>query len=399
MRVLILCTKFSTVESDGWLTNDLAAAYAAAGHEVTVVCVDWSGQSRAQVLTMYGSVRVINTPIDLSAVGCLPGALQKMYKWFWASRRAIPFVDQHLTVQPYDLFVGFSPASTAFWMQRHLLRRLKPARKYMVLWDFFPRYHHELGLIPAGPLFTIAKRMETLAIRQFDTVGVMSPANIPYFWKETPSFRGKVEVLPLWGPQTLAQEGNRQEIRHRFGLPQDRIVAIFGGQLIPGRGIELLLKLAEASRERCPQVVFAIAGGGPLEDYLKQRLTEPELANVRYLGKIPRDEYLTFLTACDIGIVFNSGTVSVPTFPSKSIDYFRAGLPILGAVEAATDYSEILENEIHGGYSSVTTQFEQIRENLAKLCASENHRRELGENGRRYFLAKMTAPQIVSQIH
>ena len=79
-----------------------------------------------------------------------------------------------------------------------------------------------------GPLFTIAKRMETLAIRQFDTVGVMSPANIPYFWKETPSFRGKVEVLPLWGPQTLAQEGNRQEIRHRFGLPQDRIYETAG---------------------------------------------------------------------------------------------------------------------------------------------------------------------------
>ncbi|VVE81582.1 glycosyltransferase WbuB [Pandoraea sputorum] len=399
MRVLILCTKFSTVESDGWLTNDLAAAYASAKHDVTVVCVDWSGQSHSQVLTMYGNVRVINTPIDLSAVRRLPASLQKMYKWFWASRAAIPYIDQHLAAEPYDLFVGFSPASTAFWVQRHLLKRLKPKRKYMVLWDFFPRYHHELGLIPAGPIFKIAKCMETLAIKQFDTVGVMSPANIPYFWKETPTFAGQVEVLPLWGPQELAREGDRKEIRGRYGLPQDGVVAIFGGQLIPGRGIELLLRLAEASSESCPGVIFAIAGSGPLEGYLKARLTEPALSNVRYLGKIPRDEYLTFLTACDIGVVFNSGTVSVPTFPSKSIDYFRAGLPILGAVEAATDYSEILENDIHGGYSSVTTQFERIQENLAKLCASESHRRELGENGRKYFQAKMTAPQIVAQIH
>lgn len=398
MNILVLCTKFAMSESDGSLSNDLVAAFAQAGHRVTVICLEWSGTTRAEVKTLYGSATILNIPVDLQRAAAWPHAIQKAYKWFLASRNAISMVDAGLLEKHYDLFVGFSPASACFWLQKHLLKKFKIKKKYMILWDFFPRYHAELGLIPKGPVYWIAKYLESSAIRDFDTIGVMSQANISFFRKEFTSYRGNIEVLRLWGPQTVPPQGDSAIIRTQYGLAQNSLICIFGGQLIPGRGIELLLRLADAVRTKLPNVFFVVAGKGPLEHYLTENLENGKHPNVRYLGQLPREQYLQFLTICDIGLVFNSGTVTVPTFASKTIDYLRAGKPILGAVEANTDYSEILENEIKAGYSCVTTDIEQLIANLTALCENPKMRQEMGLNGRQYFNKYMTSPIISNQI-
>jgi hypothetical protein len=53
------------------------------------------------------------------------------------------------------------------------------------------------------------------------------------------------------------------------------------------------------------------------------------------------------LAACDVGIVCTVPGVDVPTFPSKTIDMLRAGVPIAAAVERTTDYADFIrENHI-----------------------------------------------------
>ena len=41
MRVLMLCTKYPLESNDSYMTNELAGALVAAGHNVQVVVVDW----------------------------------------------------------------------------------------------------------------------------------------------------------------------------------------------------------------------------------------------------------------------------------------------------------------------------------------------------------------------
>ncbi|WP_315385173.1 glycosyltransferase family 4 protein [Microvirgula aerodenitrificans] len=398
MKILMLCTKFSLLESDGWLTNDLAAAFSEQGHDVTVVCLDWSGESSAQTKTLYENVFVINIPVNLNKFEFFPRSVKKLYKWFWASADAIPFVSRKISAQEVDIFIGFSPAATTFWLQRYLLKKVRPKFKYMILWDFFPRYHAELGLVPRGGVYLVAKYIENTAVNKYDVVGVMSEANVKFLHSEFYFPRGRVEVLPLWGPAVLADRVDRAAVRAGHNFPENGILCVFGGQLIPGRGIELLLNLARSVKDVLPSVLFVVAGKGPQEPFLRRELEKDELKNVRYIGQVPRDQYLQLIAACDIGLVFNSGTVSVPTFPSKTIDYFRAGLPILGAVEEATDFSEILQYEIGAGYSSAAKNIEQIRNNLLLMCESEVKRKEMGRQGQAYFLSRMTATSTVEKI-
>ena len=48
------------------------------------------------------------------------------------------------------------------------------------------------------------------------------------------------------------------------------------------------------------------------------------------------------ISACDIGLVCTVAGVDSSSFPSKTIDYLRAGLPIVAAVEQESDYREFL---------------------------------------------------------
>jgi len=397
MRILILCTKYSLTESDGWLTNDLAAAFSEHGHEVTVVCLDWTGASNPTTTTMYGKVSVVNVPASVDRFAFAPRVFRNLYKWFFSSHDAISYVDAHVTGE-FDLLIGFSPAATTYWLQRHLIKKCRPGRRYMVLWDFFPRSNAELGLVPRGPIYYVAKKLEARAIDDFHVVGLMSPANVKFMAKEFSGFKGRSEVLPLWGPAQFPGDVSRDEVRDQFGLPKDAVIAVFGGQLTPGRGIELLLRVADASRDALPRAYFVVAGRGPLEGYLTEQLKLPRYQNVRFLGQIPRNRYLDFLTVCDIGLVFSSGALTVPSFPSKTIDYFRAAVPVLGAVEAATDFSHIIETEIGAGYSSTSSDFAKIMENLEKLVLSARLRAEMGQRGLAYFKSRMTASAIVTQI-
>lgn len=65
-------------------------------------------------------------------------------------------------------------------------------------------------------------------------------------------------------------------------------------------------------------------------------------ANVFYLPGVPRDDYLAAVAACDVGLVATVPGVSSFSFPTKTIDYLRAGLPVVAAVEPGSDYLDIL---------------------------------------------------------
>ncbi len=52
--------------------------------------------------------------------------------------------------------------------------------------------------------------------------------------------------------------------------------------------------------------------------------------------------------ACDVGLVSTTADTGVPTFPSKTIDYIRAGVPVVASVETTTDYRDFVRENGFG---------------------------------------------------
>lgn len=379
MRVLLLCTKFSLIESDPWLTNELADALQLAGHEVTVGCLDWSAAGNsptAELITGAGVRVIVMSPVVTRSP---LSSLNKGLKWALSSVQAYRTLRKLLRNEKFDLLIGFSPAVTMAVPILMLTRQLH-TKSFLIQWDFFPFHHRQIGLISSPIAFHAARAAETLLIRRFDTIGCMSPANVDYLhahYNLLPVQR--VCVLPIWAKETRLNEIDSDAVRLKYELPRTRPIVIFGGQLAPGRGLEDLLKMAEVAEGANSPLSFLIMGSGPLEVLVKAYIGRGH-HNLRWVPRVPRSEYLEVIGACDVALVCTVRDVDVPTFPSKTLDYLRSGLPIVASVEKSTDYSVFLESNAVG-ISVEAGEPSKLKEAIEELINDKARYRLMRRNG------------------
>jgi glycosyltransferase involved in cell wall biosynthesis len=100
--------------------------------------------------------------------------------------------------------------------------------------------------------------------------------------------------------------------------------------------------------------------------------------NIRIEPPVARSEYLSLVGACDVGMVATVKEFTSWAFPSKTIDYLRAGLPIVTAVEPGSDYPGLLSR--YGVIEDVEcgnpVAFQAAVERLAAKSRLRSHLRE-----------------------
>lgn len=340
MNILLLCTKFSMDENDPWLTNELAGSLQRAGNRVTVLCLDWAGklgsEKSAFFTTSAGTQVYVEKPVSVFPRFPL---LSKLFKWAGSSCVASLRVARLERENNYDLVICFSPLVTmglpAAW-----LAGVKKKNSLLIQWDFFPYHQRQIGMMTPGVVFNIARKVEGYLISRFKYIGCLSPANIAYLQSHYPiRHEQKVFTLPIWGEGSALPKSDVSLVREKYALPEDKAIIVFGGQLVHGRGIEDILAVARLAKQQSLPVVFLIIGSGSLESLVDDYICAGH-ANVIRFAHVPRQEYLEIIAACDLALVCTVRDVDVPSYPSKTIDYLRVGLPIVASVEKTTDYGE-----------------------------------------------------------
>jgi len=341
MKILMLTTKYPSYASSPWLTNELAEELKSIGYEITVLCIDWKSESLSGSFNVR-DITLINFPTNFSINKYLPLSIGKMLKWTLSSIFAYNYFKRFINVGNFDVLICFSPCFPV-WFCILKLRSIV-AKRIIIYWDFFPIHQFEIGKFQTRWLLKPAFCIEKFLLSTFNNVGCMSPKNIIFF-KNYFLLKNKVKVfeMPIWGkknliPKTLAT--NPSLIRSAY--PYETLI-VFGGQLEKGRGIDTLILIAEQLKSRNENIGIVIAGGGPLENIVLNA-SKDGLHNLIYLGNIPRDEYLKFIHICDLGVITTQINVSVPTYPSKCIDYLLSSLPIIAFVENSTDFGSIIKD-------------------------------------------------------
>jgi glycosyltransferase involved in cell wall biosynthesis len=200
-----------------------------------------------------------------------------------------------------------------------------------------------VGTFPRALKF-IGVAAETLALGLFDRVLCLSPEGIRYLRRHyhLPADQ-QTATLPLWTASGPLPEVDVPSVRKAYDLPPDRPIAIFGGIFASGRCIETLIDTALASEGRLPDLFFLFVGSGPLKALVEEaaRAAPSRIGTLQPLGHA---HYLKLLCACDVGLVSTVADVDAPAFPSKTLDYLRAGLPVVAAVAPACDYARVLRD-------------------------------------------------------
>lgn len=399
MNIVMLCTTFSLKENDPWLTNELAEVLQSLGHSVKVINLGWTakaGESDHRFVTSKGVEVVWLAPLQVRSR--LP-IVSRLAKWVGSSIRVVKLLRETTQDHKADLLIGFSPAVT---MALPLLwhRFTSRARSYMVLWDFFPHHQQQIGLMSTGIIFNVAKWLENVLIRSFDHVGCMSPANVAYLRQHYRLRHAQnVHILPIWGRNTPVAPVDRTQVRLAVGLPADRSIVVFGGQLVHGRGVEDLLEVARIAARRGSQTHYLIMGSGTLEGLVRAYLEEGH-GNLTWIARVPRERYLEIAQACDAALVSTVRDVDVPSFPSKTIDYLRLALPIVASVEKSTDYGDfIVEQGV--GVRVEAGEPARLHACIEQLLGDPESRARMASRGPQcmaeHFDVQQVALQLISQ--
>lgn len=345
MRFLLLPMRFPLEPGQSYLTTELAEALLDAGHEVDVLHLDWDGEPGRpnERLTSSRGIRVLR--VFPRAIGRAGSLLRKASKFVLSAghvgreARRLPPLDR------FDVLIGWMPA-IAF---APLVRRAASAgvhRRLLFVWDFFPDHHAEIGLVPRGPARWLARRWEESLLRTFTTVFCTLPANRAYLRRHYRLASGQdLRVAPVWTRLEAVGPVDRARLRARHALPARTPIAVFGGQIAAGRGFGQMLEAADLAHRTCVPLAFLFVGDGPLAAELAARAAARP--NVFHLPAMPPAQYRELLGACDVGMVATVPGVTSHATPSKALDYLKAGLPVIAAVEAGNEFADlIVEREL-----------------------------------------------------
>jgi glycosyltransferase involved in cell wall biosynthesis len=343
-RFLLMTTAYGPGQTHAPLIESLGEYLTSQGHHVRVVGIDWSAK-------LNGPVQHWREPwgvdVTLFAPRVVPGLGRfgtLLAKWLWSSVAAARAMRRELRDGRYDVLFVMTPAVALAAMIRWAQARA--THSYAYITDFFPFHHVDLGLLPGGMFEWGALRLENGLLDRFDTIGCMTKGGVRFLRSHYRIHADQpAEVLPPWGDTTARAVSDRAETRRRYGVPHDRPVVVFGGQITHGRGIEDILQAASLAARKTVNLQFVLVGNGPLVSRVAEHIALGD-GNLTLLPPVAREEYLLLIAACDVALVATTDGVRVPAFPSKTIDYLRAGLPVVASVDEATDYGEFVEE--HG---------------------------------------------------
>lgn len=333
IRVLVVAGVFASGDSDPWLLDDLVTEMARLGAFVDVVVHDTKtvrpiglGQSSTPRVRVWSAGP---TKRRDSAIG-------KFWNYATTAVRLHTSAFRFVRGNQYDVCIFSSIGVTSFGFPRRVRHAGIARRLVFVLWDFFPIHHIEIGRVGARWLHGLLRAVERQTIVGSDTVAVMTPRNAAFLREYHPGLRADTIVVPPWAPALDPfADAPRQK-------KADVFTVLYGGQLVPGRGVETLLDAAARLLAEGAPVCVVIAGWGSDASRLRRDAEDRGLSNVQFIERLPRNSYLELASTVHAGVALTVPGVSIPSFPSKIVDYCRMGLPVICCIESTSDAGEIL---------------------------------------------------------
>ena len=247
----------------------------------------------------------------------------------------------------FDLVLYTTPPITFVSVVQYIKKR-DNAKAYLMLKDIFPQNAVDLEMMRKtgvkGLLYRYFRRKEKRLYDISDKIGCMSPANVEYILKNNPQIdRAKVEVCPnaIEPIDMSVSSDERKLMREQYGIPLDKKVFVYGGNLGKPQGIQFLIDCLRSQKNN-KDAFFLIVGGGTEYGKLESFIDTEKQSNVKLMARIPKEDYDRMVAACDIGMIFLDHRFTIPNFPSRLLAYMQAKLPVLAVTDPNTDVGKII---------------------------------------------------------
>ena len=261
----------------------------------------------------------------------------------------------------FDLILYSTPPITFHKVIKYLKKQNPEAKTYLLLKDIFPQNAVDLGMMKKkglkGVLYRYFRNKEKALYAISDNIGCMSPANVEYLLKHNPEInRDRVEIAPNSIELTESGLGliDKREVRLKYGLPIDKPIFIYGGNLGKPQAIPFLIDCLKdnGSRNDCH---FVIVGNGTEYGKLHEWIQGNPASCVTLMARLPKNEYDELVQSCDVGLIFLDHRFTIPNYPSRLLNYLEYKIPVLCSTDPNTDIGRIAEENGYGFWCESNT--------------------------------------------
>ncbi len=252
----------------------------------------------------------------------------------------------------FDLVLYSTPPITIAKAVEYVKRR-DGATTYLMLKDIFPQNAVDIGMMSTsglkGLMYKSFRAKEKKLYSLSDHIGCMSQANVDYVLKHNPEVpKERVEISPncVEVVDMSVSEAEKKKMRDKYGIPQDKVIYLYGGNLGKPQGISHMIDCFKSQKNNGKAFFLIIGSGtefGKIEEWVK---AEPQ-TNVKLMGKLPKEDYIRMVGSCDIGLLFLDHRFTIPNFPSRLVDYMQSKLPTLACTDPNSDVGQVM---IDGGF-------------------------------------------------
>lgn len=310
-------------------------------------------------------------------------------------RQFVSAINRYYSNIKFDLVLYSTPPITFANVVKYVKKR-DGAKTYLLLKDIFPQNAVDLKMMKTkGVLGLIHQyfRMKEKKLYSFsDRIGCMSQANVDYVLQNNPELaKEKVEVCPncIEVCDVILSEEERIGMRKEYGIPVDKRVYVYGGNLGKPQGIPFLIDCIRSQRNN-QDAFFLIVGDGTEYDKLHNFAMEEKQQNFKLLKLLPKKDYDKMIASCDVGMIFLDHRFTIPNFPSRLLAYMQAGLPVLACTDPSTDIGKVI---VDGGFgwwceSNDVQAFDKVVSSI-----DDSQLKEIGKSSLDYLNSHYTTQQ------
>jgi glycosyltransferase involved in cell wall biosynthesis len=252
-------------------------------------------------------------------------------------------VKLYFSKQKFDLVLYSTPPIT-FSKVVDFIKKRDNAYSYLLLKDIFPQNAVDMGMIKSGSLIhKMFLKKERKLYEVSDKIGCMSQANVDFVLKHNPEVGSeKIEINPnsIEPKKRVISSNQKQEIKTKYGLPLDKKIFVYGGNLGKPQGLDFLLETISENKKE--DVFFLIVGSGAEYNNVKSYFDNYNPQNAKLLKELPKKDYDTLLNSCDVGLIFLHKNFTIPNFPGRLLSYLEMGMPIIAATDVNTDIGQVI---------------------------------------------------------
>lgn len=347
MNILFLSVYEIKDSNSGYIYADLIREFSRHEHNIYAV-------TPTKIITDYftdsNGVKIIKVKIGQIQK---TGKVRKVINLLTLEKKTIKAVNKYAKNVKFDLVINMC-SNLCFAKTSVYFKKRDKAINYLLLKDIFPQNAVDIGMMKTtgimGFVYRHFRKKEKKLYNSADFIGCMSQANADYLLAHNQkTIEKKLTIVPnSIEPKNISlTDEEKLAMRSKYGIPLDKTIFVYGGNLGIPQGILFLIDCLRAQKDN-EDVFFFIVGDGTEYGKLEQFIESENQKYVKLLKRLPREDFDTMLAACDVGMIFLDNRFTIPNYPSRLLSYMQAGLPVIACTDSNTDVGKDIVDKDFG---------------------------------------------------